>query len=95
MVKSMFHKAIDLKFLDRTALEVAFQDGKVKHYDMASLFGKYPRLRALEDRELFLSGRLIGAYGIMWNEDLDIETETIYEDGITVMEEQSAGAVFA
>ena len=86
----MFHKATDMRFLEGTAMEVVFQDGKVKRYDMASLFGKYPQLRALEDRELFLSGKLMGAYGIMWNDDLDIETETIYEDGVTVREEQPA-----
>ena len=86
----MFHKAVDMHFLDGTAMEVVFQDGKVKQYDMASLFDKYPQLRALEDRELFLSGKLMGAYGIMWNDDLDIETETIYEDGVTVREEQPA-----
>ena len=86
----MFHKANEMRFLDGTALEVIFQDGKVKHYDMAWLFGKYPQLRALEDRTLFLTGRLMGAYGIIWNDDLDIETETIYEDGVTVREEQPA-----
>ena len=36
----------------------------------------------------------------MWNDDLDIETETIYEDGITVREEklpvsQAAGSAVA
>ena len=86
----MFHKAVDTRFLDGTTMEVVFQDGKVKRYDMAALFAKYPQLRALEDRELFLSGKLMGAYGIMWNDDLDIETETIYEDGITVREEPPA-----
>ena len=86
----MFHKAVDMRFLDGTAMEVTFQDGKVKFYDMASLFSKYPQLQALEDRKLFLSGKLMGAYGIMWNDDLDIETETVYEDGITVREDQPA-----
>ena len=80
----MFHKAVDLRFLEGTVLEVLFQDGKVKRYDMASLFSKYPQLTALQDRKLFLSGKLMGAYGIVWNDDLDIETETIYEDGETV-----------
>ena len=89
-VKSMFHKATDMRFLEGTAMEVVFQDGKVKRYDMASLFEKYPQLRALENRGLFLSGKLMGAYGIVWNDDLDIETETIYEDGVTVREEQPA-----
>ena len=26
----------------------------------------------------------MGSYGIYWNEDLDIEVETIYEDGINI-----------
>ena len=80
----MFHKAVNLKFLDGTALELTFQSGEVKRYDMASLFNKYPQLEALKERELFLSGKLMGAYGIIWNDNLDIEAETIYEDGETV-----------
>ena len=88
---TVFHKAVEMKFLDGTAIEVLFQDGQVKYYDMASLFNKYPQLKALQDRQIFLSGKLMGAYGIMWNDDLDIETETIYEDGITVREEKLPG----
>ena len=82
----MFHKAMDLRFLEGTALEVRFQDGKVMKYDMCALFGKYPQLTALKDRDLFLSGKLMGPYGIMWNDELDIEVETIYEDGTLVKE---------
>ena len=84
----MFHKAIDLKLLEGTSLEVSFQDGVVKRYDMRVLFSKYPRLKQLEDRSLFLSGKMMGAYGIVWNDALDIETETIYEDGETVRHEK-------
>lgn len=86
----MFHKAIDLNLLEGTALEVTFQDGVVKRYDMSVLFPKYPQLKQLEDRNLFLSGKMMGAYGIVWNDDLDIETETIYEDGETVRKENLA-----
>jgi len=50
----MFHKVADMEFPDGTAIEVVFRDGKVKHYDVALLFGKYPQMRALEDRNLFL-----------------------------------------
>lgn len=99
-VIAMFHKAVELKFLECTAMEVLFQDGAVKRYDMASLFEKYPQLKALQDRKLFLSGKMMGAYGIVWNDDLDIEMETIYEDGVTVREEarpvsQTAAAAVA
>lgn len=79
----MFHKAVEIKYLSGTSLELTFQDGIVKRYDMHSLFNKYPQFTALSDRELFTSGRLTG-YGIIWNDDLDIETDTIYEDGETV-----------
>ena len=83
----MFHKAIGLKLLEGTALEVSFEDGTVKRYDMRELFPKYPQLKALEDRALFLSAKMIGAYGIIWNDDLDIDAETIYEEGETIRKE--------
>ncbi len=82
----MLHKASSLKFLDGTALEMLFTDGKTKRYDIASLFPRYPQLAALKDRELFLSGRMAGAYGIIWNDDLDLEAETVYEEGETTSE---------
>ena len=91
----MFHKAVNLEFKEGTTLELTFQDGKVMQYDMALLFDKYPKLRALKSRELFLSGRLMGAYGIIWNDELDIETETIYEEGQTVRRVRPAASVMA
>lgn len=89
----MFHKAIKLEFNEGTALQLTFQDGKVKRFDMAVLFDKYPQLLALRNRALFTSGRLAGYYGIIWNDDLDIEAETIYEDGETVREEKPAAFI--
>ena len=86
----MSHKAINLKFNKGTVIEVTFQDGVVKQYDMANLFEKYPGLTALTNRKLFLSGRLAGFYGIIWNEDLDLETETVYQSGITVRKDKPA-----
>ena len=80
----MFHKAVHLEFKEGTRLEVTFRDGIVKSYDMAVLFEKHPQLTAVEDRTLFCSGKLMGFYGIVWNDELDIEVETIYESGETV-----------
>ena len=81
----MFHKAVNLEFKEGTTLELTFQDGKIIQYDIAVLFDKYPQLRALKNRDLFLSGRLMGSYGIIWNNELDIEAETIYEDGQAII----------
>lgn len=89
----MFHKATKLEFKEGTALEMTFQDGKVKRYDMSALFEKYPQLMALKDRTLFTSGKMLGQYGIVWNDELDIEVETVYADGKTVREEKPAAFV--
>lgn len=88
----MFHKIVDVVFLEGTSLEATFQDGKVIRYDMSALFGKYPQLRALEDSELFRSGKMMGAYGIIWNDELDIEAETIYEDGAVVRQKDPSNS---
>lgn len=81
----MFHKAVNLEYREGTALELTFRDGSVKQFDLAKMFEKYPPLEALKDRALFLSGTLSGGgYGIIWNDDLDLETETVYEEGILV-----------
>ena len=76
----MFHEAIDMQYREGTSLAVTFSDGSVHEYDMASMFCKYPEFEALKDRSLFLSGKLY-RYLIVWNDNLDIETEAIYEDG--------------
>lgn len=81
----MFHKAIKLEYREGTTLELTFQDGMIKRYDMSVLFGKYPQLKALQDRTLFTTGKLLGPFGIVWNDNLDIETETIYQDGETIL----------
>lgn len=91
----MFHRAVDLEFKDGTELEVTFQDGCIKKYDMERLFSKYPDLAELKNRKLFCSGKLSGFYGIIWNDELDIETESIYEDGETVRMTEPAPSVMA
>ena len=91
----MFHKALKLEFKEGTELEMTFRDGKVKRYTVAVLYDRYPQLKLLEDRGLFLSGRLAGSYGVIWNDDLDLEAETVYQDGITVREEKPPANIMA
>ena len=57
---------------------------------MAALIPKYPQLEALKNRDLFTSGKLMGMYGVIWNDDPDIEADTVYEDGVTVRTEKPA-----
>ncbi len=82
----MHYLATKIRFLDDVVVEVAFQDGKVIQYDMSKLFDKYPQLKELRDnRTLFESGNLDNSgCGIIWNDELDIDTTTIHEEGYVV-----------
>ena len=83
MEEYTFHKAVKVKFGEGVTLDVTFSDGYVKRYDMSRMYGKYPQLKALEDRALFESGELYYCM-IVWNEELDFSTDSIYECGETV-----------
>lgn len=79
----MHIKAIDICFLENCVMEVTFQDGKVFDYDISILFSKYPQLEELKrNNELFISGQIDKTgYGIVWNEELDIDVMKVYECG--------------
>lgn len=81
----MFIKAINVRFLEGANIEVTYIDGKIIRYDMSTMYEKYPQLAQLENRSLFESGHLDpGGYGIIWNDDLDFDAMSIYEDGEVV-----------
>lgn len=80
----MSYKAVKLYLKQDTTIRVLFDDGIIKEYDVLSLSKKYPQLNALKDRKLFLKGKLFGWGGVVWNDDLDLDADTIYEDGVTV-----------
>ena len=74
-------KSIKLVFKEGTTFDLYFIDGVVKRYDILSLTDKFPQLNALKDRNLFLKGKLLGWSGVYWNDELDIECDTVYEEG--------------
>ena len=83
--------ATKVRFLDDVKLELTYQDGKIIRYDMSAMFSKFPQLEELRrDRELFVRGHLDpGGYGIIWNDDLDFDATSIYEDGEVVGYEET------
>ena len=80
-------RAIKLVLKEKTIIDVYYFDRTVKRFDVLSLVDKYPQFKELTDRNLFLKGRLMGWSAIVWNDELDIDTEYIYEDGIDVSKE--------
>lgn len=77
-------KIVKVYFKENTTIEVLFDDGVYKRYDVLSLAGVYPQLNQLKNRELFLKGKVLGVSGIKWNDELDIDGDTIYSDGENV-----------
>ena len=80
-------KAIKLILKEKTTFDLFFYDGTVKRYDILSLSDKFPQLNKLKDRKLFLKGHLLGWGGIVWNDDLDVSSETVYDEGKDVTNE--------
>jgi len=80
-------KAIKLVLKEKTIFDLFFVDGVVKRYDILALADKFPDLNALKNRSLFLKGHLIGWSGVIWNDELDISAETVYEEGLDVTDE--------
>ena len=79
--------AIKLVIKEGTTFDLYFLDGVVKRYDILSLADKFPQLNALKDRELFLKAKLLGWGAIVWNDELDISSETVFEEGEDVSEQ--------
>ncbi len=82
----MHFRATSVRFLRDVTVELTFQDGKVVRFDMSTMFDKYPQLKQLKrNRALFENGHLdAGGFAIVWNEELDFDTTSIYCDGIFI-----------
>lgn len=83
----MMKEAVKLVLREKTLFDVIFLDGVVKRYDILSLAVKFPQLNQLKDRSLFEKGHIRGWSGVIWNDELDVSVDTVYEDGIDVTNE--------
>lgn len=80
-------EAIKLVLKEGTTFDLYFLDGVVKRYNILSLAKKFPALNALKDRKLFEQGKLLGWGGVIWNDELDVSSETVYKYGKNVTKE--------
>lgn len=74
-------------------IEAVFFGGEIVQYDVKQLFDVFPQFQVFKSaRELFEKVIVdIGGYGISWNDDLDIDAETIWEDGILIEVQKQTG----
>ncbi len=82
----MFHKVKAVSALPDWRLSVQFAEGVTKIYDVKPLFARWPAFTALKDSpDLFADAAVDqGGYGIVWNDDLDLSCNELFENGETV-----------
>jgi hypothetical protein len=82
----VFHKVKAVNALPDYRLIVQFTEGVTKIYDVKPLFEQWAQFRALQHApELFSSVEVdAGGYGIIWNDDLDLSCDELFENGETV-----------
>lgn len=79
----MFHKIKSIKPLHNYKLLVQFTEGVTKEYDVRPLFERWPAFRALEDIPALFDTVCVdvGGYGAVWNDDVDLSCNELWENG--------------
>ena len=79
----MFYKVKSIKPLDDMLLEVLFENGIIKKYDLKMLFERRPEFKKLQEKSFMNKIRVdVGGYGISWDETLDISCNELWENGV-------------
>jgi hypothetical protein len=82
----MFHKVKAVNVLPDYRLNVQFAEGITKIYDLKPLFDKWPVFTELKNNQEFLYSVEVdaGGYGVVWNDDIDLSCDELYENWETV-----------
>lgn len=80
----MSHRIKLAKPLEQGEFIVVFQNGVEKIYQIEGIVKVFPQLRELVHNEkLFQQIKIdAGGYGVSWNDELDLDAEEIWENGI-------------
>ena len=81
----MFHKIKNVTALPDYKLLIQFSEGITKIYSVKELIEKKSMFKSLEKLELFYSAQVdTGGYGVIWNDDIDISCDELFENGKTI-----------
>lgn len=81
----MFHKIKNVSPLPDFKLSVQFAEGVTKIYDVKTLFNKISAFKSLENNNDFGGVYVdVGGYGIIWNDELDLSCDELWENGVQV-----------
>ena len=82
----MFHKVKYVAVIPDFRLSVQFSEGVTKVYDMRPLVEKLPVFKKLEKNPArFANVHVdVGGYGIVWDDELDLSCDELWENGTVV-----------
>jgi hypothetical protein len=82
----MFHKIKNVAALPEYKLSVQFSEGVTKIYDVKPLFAQIPLFAELKENHAEFACVIVdvGGYGIVWNDDLDLSCDELWENGVQV-----------
>ena len=88
----MFHKIKNVTPLKDFKLSIQFAEGITKIYDMKKLIENNKIFAELKDINLFNSVEVdIGGYGIIWNDNIDISCDELFENSKKIDMQQIYG----
>lgn len=80
-----FYKVKEVSALTDLKLSVQFTNGTTKIYDVAPLMRRFSAFKILKDESLFRDVEVDqGGYGIIWDDDLDLSCDELWENGTEV-----------
>ena len=82
----MFHKVKSVSPLPDFKLSIQFCEGVTKLYDLAPLFDKIPAFNYLKDNSNEFANVCVdvGGYGIIWDDELDLSCDELWNNGTQV-----------
>lgn len=81
----MFHKVKNVTAIPDFKLSIQFSEGVTKIYNVKDLIKKNSMFQKLQNEELFYNVKVdVGGYGIVWNDDIDISCDELFENGKTI-----------
>ena len=81
----MFHKVKNITALPGLKLSVQFTNGTTKIYDVAPLLDRFAAFEPLQDEKLFSNVEVdTGGYGVVWNDDIDLSCDELWNNGIEI-----------
>ena len=92
----MLHKITSLYTLSDYILLVGFGNGEFRKFDLKPLMDKYPAFATFKSvNGLFEQAQIdVSGFGVIWNDELDLSSEGIYEHGVSCRSSQGTELLY-